>query len=45
MEVTRNEAITILDGDPRLEKAENAPLRALRDRHKKRERIDFSDIS
>jgi ATP-dependent DNA helicase RecG len=45
MEVTRSEAIAILQGDPTLERPEHAPLRALRDRHKRRERIDFSDIS
>ena len=45
MEVTRNEAISILERDPALERPEHAPLRVLRDRHKRRERIDFSDIS
>jgi hypothetical protein len=45
MEVTRNEAIAILDADPALQRPENVALRALRDRHCKRERIDFSDIS
>ncbi len=45
MELTRNDAIAILSDDPRLEKSANYALRALRDRHNKRERIDFSDIS
>ena len=45
MELTRNDAIAILDADPRLEQPANASLRELRDKHSKRERIDFSDIS
>ena len=45
MQLTRDEALAILSSDPKLERAENAPLRALRDKHHKRERIDFSDIS
>jgi ATP-dependent DNA helicase RecG len=45
MEVTRNEAIAILDRDAALERPEHMALRGLRDRHKRRERIDFSDIS
>lgn len=45
MELSRNDAIAILGDDPRLEKSTNYALRALRDRHNKRERIDFSDIS
>lgn len=45
MELTRNDAIAILGDDPRLEKGANYALRALRDRHNRRERIDFSDIS
>ena len=45
MELTRNDAIAILGDDPRLEKSANYALRTLRDRHNKRERIDFSDIS
>ena len=45
MQLTRDEALAILASDPKLERAENAPLRALRDKHHKRERIDFSDIS
>jgi ATP-dependent DNA helicase RecG len=45
MELTRNDAIAILTRDPQLEQPSNAPLRELRDRHNKRERIDFSDIS
>jgi ATP-dependent DNA helicase RecG len=45
MELTRNDAIAILSGDPTLESPNNIALRELRDRHTKRERIDFSDIS
>ena len=45
MEVTRNEAVAILDRDAALERPEHMALRGLRDRHKRRERIDFSDIS
>jgi ATP-dependent DNA helicase RecG len=45
MELTRNDAIEILHSDPTLERRENVALRALRDRHHKREKIDFSDIS
>ena len=45
MELTRNDAIDILHSDPTLERRENMALRALRDRHHKREKIDFSDIS
>jgi ATP-dependent DNA helicase RecG len=45
MELTRNDAIAILRSDPRLEQPANTQLRELRDRHHKRERIDFSDIS
>ena len=45
MELTRNEALAILALDPELVKPENAMLRELRDRYRKRERIDFSDIS
>lgn len=45
MELTREEALRILASDPKLESAENSSLRELRDRHKRRERIDFSDIS
>ena len=45
MELTREEALRILASDPQLERAENLALRELRDRHKRRERIDFSDIS
>ena len=45
MEITRNEAIAILAADPLLQRPENLALAALRDRHRKRERIDFSDIS
>ncbi len=45
MELTREVAIDILSRDSNLQMAENQGLRALRDRHCKRERIDFSDIS
>jgi ATP-dependent DNA helicase RecG len=45
MGLTRNDAIALLDGDPHLEQPAHAPLRELRDRHKRRERLDFSDIS
>jgi ATP-dependent DNA helicase RecG len=45
MELTRDEALRILATDPTLQRPENSPLRELRDRHKRRERIDFSDIS
>ena len=45
MEVTRNEAIAILTSDTELSHPENIALRELRDKHKRREHIDFSDIS
>ena len=45
MELTRNEALDILASDPELAKPENALLKELRDRYRKKERIDFSDIS
>ncbi|MBP3547900.1 MAG: ATP-dependent DNA helicase RecG [Alistipes sp.] len=45
MQLTRDEALAILERDPLLEHAESAGFRALRDKHRKRERIDFSDIS
>lgn len=45
MEVTRGEAIAILDRDAALERPEHVALRELRDRHKRRERLDFSEIS
>jgi ATP-dependent DNA helicase RecG len=45
MELTREVAIDILSKDSNLQMAENQGLRALRDKHCKRERIDFSDIS
>lgn len=45
MELTRNDAIAILNSDLRLEQPAHAQLRELRDKHTKRERIDFSDIS
>ena len=45
MELTRNEALAILALDPELSKPENVMLRELRDRYRKKERIDFSDIS
>ena len=45
MELTREVAIEILSRDKELQMAENQGLRALRDKHCKRQRIDFSDIS
>ncbi|MBQ5736925.1 MAG: ATP-dependent DNA helicase RecG [Alistipes sp.] len=45
MEVTREEALRILATDATLQRPENMLLRALRDKHRKRETIDFSDIS
>ena len=45
MELTRDEALNILAQDPTLSRPENMLLRQLRDKHCKRERIDFSDIS
>jgi len=45
MELTRGDAIDILRADPMLEQPKNHLLRLLRDRHRKREQIDFSDIS
>lgn len=45
MQLTRDEALNILAQDPALERPENVLLRQLRDKHCKRERIDFSDIS
>ena len=45
MELTRNEALAILASDPELSRPENVLLRELRDRYRKKERIDFSDIS
>ena len=45
MELTRNEALAILAKDDDLSRPEHLSLRELRDRHKKKERIDFSDIS
>ena len=45
MDVTREEALRILATDATLQRPENMLLRALRDKHRKRETIDFSDIS
>ena len=45
MEITREEALRILATDAELQHPENRLLRALRDKHRKREAIDFSDIS
>lgn len=45
MELTRNEALALLASDPELTRPENVLLRELRDRYRKKERIDFSDIS
>ena len=44
-EVTREEALAILDKDVNLERVENQLLRRLRDRYRRRDYIDFSDIS
>ena len=45
MEVTREEALRVLGEDAELGKPEHRSLRELRDRYRKREVIDFSDIS
>lgn len=45
MQLTRDEAIAVLEKDPNLEHPNHVGLRQLRDKHRKRERIDFSDIS
>ena len=45
MQVTREEAIAILDDDATLAKPQNRALAELRDKHRRRERIDFSNIS
>ena len=45
MELTREDALRILERDATLSLPENLPLRELRDRHRRREHIDFSDIS
>lgn len=45
MEVTREEALRVLGEDAELVKPEHRSLRELRDRYRKREVIDFSDIS
>ena len=45
MEITRDEALAVLSSDATLERAENAGLRRLRDKHRKRNYVDFSDIS
>jgi ATP-dependent DNA helicase RecG len=45
MEVTREEALRVLAEDSELQRPENRLLRELRDRYRKREAIDFSDIS
>ena len=45
MQLTRDEALAILAADPTLAEPKNEGLRQLRDRHRKRECIDFSDIS
>ena len=45
MELTREEALRILAEDPQLQRAEHRSLCELRDRHRRREVIDFSDIS
>lgn len=43
--VTRDAAIELLDADPSLSIEENIPLRELREKFEKREKIDFSMIS
>ena len=45
MQLTRDEALRILADDPTLQRAENQAFSALRDRYRKREKIDFSNIS
>lgn len=45
MQLTRDVALEILADDPTLARPENSLLRELRERHHRRERIDFSDIS
>ena len=45
MELTRKEALRILAEDPQLQRAEHRSLCELRDRHRRSEVIDFSDIS
>ena len=45
MEVTREEALRVLATDVELQRPENSALRQLRDKYRRREVIDFSDIS
>ena len=45
MQLTREEAVRILDGDPTLTKPENRAYAALRERYRKHEKMDFSNIS
>ena len=45
MELTREEALRVLATDSDLAKPENRALRELRNKYRKRETIDFSDIS
>ena len=45
MQITRDEAIAILEGDPQLELPHNRMWAELRDRYRRRERVDFSNIS
>jgi ATP-dependent DNA helicase RecG len=45
MQITRDEAIAILDDDATLTKPQNRALAELSDRHRRRERIDFSNVS
>ena len=45
LEITREEAIRILNDDPQLLSPRYRSLQELRDRHRRREHIDFSDIS
>ena len=45
LQTAREAAIQILASDPQLQKAENQPLRTLRERHSAGQRFDFSMIS
>ena len=45
LQTAREAAIRLLAEDPKLQRAENQPLRTLRNRHSGRQRFDFSMIS
>ena len=45
LQTAREAAIRVLATDPQLQKAENQPLRTLRERHSAGQRFDFSMIS